>query len=169
MDLIPPVVLFIGPSGSGKTVLVERVIARLRQEEIKVGAIKRTHHDVDLDTMGKDSWRFKESGANPVLLAGDEMLGFIERPFGFITLASTLQFFINKADIVIVEGFKNERIKDFESFRFLFGPPFPDKAEDKTGYIITVGNPDQAPGKVVFRREQADSVALWIMRWLAAR
>ncbi|MDH5679489.1 MAG: molybdopterin-guanine dinucleotide biosynthesis protein B [Nitrospinota bacterium] len=168
MDLIPPVILFIGPSGSGKTIVVEKVIARLRREEIKVGAIKRSHHDVELDTIGKDSWRFKESGANPVLLAGDEMLGFIERPFGVITLSSTLKFFTNKADIVIVEGFKSEPLNDFESFRFLFGPPF-GKAEDKTGYIITTGDPDQAPGKIVFRREQVDSIAMWIMRWLAAR
>ena len=169
MDRTPPVVLFVGPSGSGKTILVEKVIARLRREEIKVGAIKRTHHDADLDTMGKDSWRFREAGANPIILAGDDMLGFIERPFGAITLPSLIKFFSDKADIIMVEGFKDEPLKGFEHFRFFFGPPFTTPADDKTGFIVTRGNPEDARAKVVFRREQVESIAAWIMRWLAAR
>jgi molybdopterin-guanine dinucleotide biosynthesis protein MobB len=168
MDRNPPIVLFVGPSGSGKTMLVEKLIARLRKEEIKVGAIKRSHHDLELDTPGKDSYRFGEAGANPILLAGDDLVAFIERPFGAITLATLVKFFTNKADIILVEGFKDEPLKGFENFRFFFGPPFP-KPEDKTGFIITGGGQEHVPGKVVFRREQVESIAAFIMRWLAAR
>jgi len=167
-DRTPPIVFFIGPSGSGKTVLVEKVIARLCREEIKVGVIKRSIMDMQVDTASADAKQFMEVGANPILLSGDDNLAFIERPFGSMTLPSLIKFFINKADIVLVEAFKDEPLKGFDNFRFFFGPPFP-KAEDKTGFIVTAGSVDQTGGKVVFRREQVESIAAFVMRWLAAR
>ena len=148
--------------------MVEKVIARLRREEIKVGVIKRSPIDMHVDTPSADAAQLMEAGANPILLSGDDNLAFIERPFGAVTLPSLIKFFINKADIVLVEGFKDEPLKGFDHFRFFFGPPFP-KPEDKTGFIVSAGPTDQTGGKVVFRREQVESIAAFVMRWLAAR
>ena len=68
----PPQVAFVGPSGSGKTTLIEAVIGALRANGLRVGFVKHTHHRLDFDTVGKDSWRIREAGAEPVLLATPE-------------------------------------------------------------------------------------------------
>jgi len=69
---------FVGWSGSGKTTLLCTVIRRLTTDGFKVAAIKATHHDVRLDTPGKDSHCFAESGAQPVALAaGTETTVFL--------------------------------------------------------------------------------------------
>ncbi len=60
---------FVGWSGSGKTTLLRTVISGLAADGLQVAAIKATHHDVRLDTPGKDSHCFAESGAQPVAIA----------------------------------------------------------------------------------------------------
>ena len=62
----------IGRSGSGKTTLVTAMVARLTARGLRVSTVKHTHHSVDLDRPGKDSWRHREAGAHEVLLVGAE-------------------------------------------------------------------------------------------------
>ncbi|WP_193394275.1 molybdopterin-guanine dinucleotide biosynthesis protein B [Aquitalea magnusonii] len=59
-----------GYSGSGKTTLLEKIIPLLLAAGVDVAVIKHTHHDVDWDQPGKDSWRHRQAGARQVLLAG---------------------------------------------------------------------------------------------------
>ena len=60
---------FAGWSGSGKTTLLREVIARLSGGGYRVGAVKATHHDLRLDTPGKDSHSLREAGAEAVVLS----------------------------------------------------------------------------------------------------
>ena len=57
------VISIVGHSGSGKTTLVEKLIRELCARGVKVATIKHAHHKVELDTPGKDSFRYKEAGA----------------------------------------------------------------------------------------------------------
>ncbi|HJM20212.1 MAG TPA: molybdopterin-guanine dinucleotide biosynthesis protein B, partial [Candidatus Thalassarchaeaceae archaeon] len=67
-----PILLgFYGHSNSGKTTLLEAVIPRLEDEGMKVATIKQTHHDVTADAEGKDTWRHRQAGADPVSLSSD--------------------------------------------------------------------------------------------------
>ncbi|WP_204351285.1 molybdopterin-guanine dinucleotide biosynthesis protein MobB, partial [Serratia marcescens] len=43
-------------SGTGKTTLLKKLIPLLRNRNIRVGMIKHTHHDMDVDQPGKDSY-----------------------------------------------------------------------------------------------------------------
>ena len=52
---------FAGYSGSGKTTLIERVLPGLIAHGLRVSVIKHTHHDVDLDRPGKDSYRHRRA------------------------------------------------------------------------------------------------------------
>ena len=53
----------IGRKNHGKTTLVSELVAEFRRRGLRVGTIKHTHHQHELDTPGKDSHRHRESGA----------------------------------------------------------------------------------------------------------
>jgi formylmethanofuran dehydrogenase subunit E len=74
MNPSAPALAFVGTSNSGKTTLIERLLPRLREAGLRVAVVKHTHHLVDWDGAGKDSWRFREAGANRVVLATPELL-----------------------------------------------------------------------------------------------
>lgn len=56
----------IGRKNSGKTTLVVELVSHLRALGHRVGTIKHTHHQHELDTPGKDSFRHREAGAEAV-------------------------------------------------------------------------------------------------------
>ena len=68
----PFVMGFIGRSGSGKTTLAAAVLRILAARGWRVCAVKDAHHHIDLDTPGKDTWRYRESGASRVILRTPE-------------------------------------------------------------------------------------------------
>lgn len=107
-DTLPAIVRLVGPSGSGKTTLAEKLIPLLTARGLRIGAIKRSHHDVETDTPGKDSHRLREAGAVVTALASDRLVTLFERPAEPPTIASLLPAFAGKADIVIVESFGHD-------------------------------------------------------------
>jgi len=68
-----PVLAISGFSGAGKTTLLERLIPKLREQQIRVAVIKHDAHGVDLDRPGKDSDRLFKAGADVVLRGPDEV------------------------------------------------------------------------------------------------
>jgi formylmethanofuran dehydrogenase subunit E len=74
MDKSPASIAFVGRSGSGKTTLLERVLQELKSRGVRTAMVKHTHHLIDWDTAGKDSWRFREASAGPVVLETPERL-----------------------------------------------------------------------------------------------
>ena len=53
----------IGGKNHGKTTLVAELVAELSRRGLRVGTIKHTHHEHELDVPGKDSHRHREAGA----------------------------------------------------------------------------------------------------------
>lgn len=104
-----PLLAFSGHSGSGKTTLVSRLIPLLKARGLRVVVIKHGRH-FELDKPGKDSWLFKEAGADGVLLFSDEELAYMVRPEeapGFQALVDMAE---PEADVILVEGFKSKPI-----------------------------------------------------------
>jgi len=60
-----PPVCVVGPSDSGKTTLVESLVAAL--DAVSVATIKSIHHDIEIDTPGKDTHRHRTAGADTVV------------------------------------------------------------------------------------------------------
>ena len=56
----------IGRKNSGKTSLVVDLVGYLNSQGVRVGTIKHTHHQHELDTPGKDSHRHRQAGAAAV-------------------------------------------------------------------------------------------------------
>jgi molybdopterin-guanine dinucleotide biosynthesis adapter protein len=53
----------IGRKNHGKTRLVTELVRHLAKRGWRVGTIKHTHHQHELDTPGKDSWQHRQSGS----------------------------------------------------------------------------------------------------------
>jgi len=109
---------FAGWSGSGKTTLVEKLIPRFTQRGLRISLIKHAHHNFDVDTPGKDSWRHRQAGATEILVTSSrrwvlmhELRGAQEPSFD-----EQIKHF-SPCDLLLVEGFKFAPIPKLEVWR----------------------------------------------------
>jgi molybdopterin-guanine dinucleotide biosynthesis protein B len=103
-------------SNSGKTTLIEKVVPLLRERGLRVAVIKHASKGFELDRPGKDSWRFREAGADAVLLAGPGRTALLRNAEGEPKLDELLGM-LPDVDIVLVEGFKRDAVNRIEVFR----------------------------------------------------
>jgi molybdopterin-guanine dinucleotide biosynthesis adapter protein len=103
-------------SGSGKTTLIEKVVPLLKDRGLRVAVIKHASKGFDLDTPGKDSWRFQKAGADAVLIAGPDRMALMKKLDAALSL-SDYERMVSDADIIIEEGFKREGENRIEVFR----------------------------------------------------
>jgi molybdopterin-guanine dinucleotide biosynthesis protein B len=109
---------FAGWSGSGKTTLVEKLIPRFVERGLRVSLIKHAHHNFDVDTPGKDSYRHRQAGASEILVTSSrrwvlmhELRGAQEPSFD-----EQIKHF-SPCDLLLVEGFKFAPIPKLEVWR----------------------------------------------------
>jgi molybdopterin-guanine dinucleotide biosynthesis protein B len=115
---------FAGYSGSGKTTLIEQLIPLFTAHGITVSLIKHAHHTFEVDQPGKDSYRHRKAGCAEVLVTSSrrwalvhELRGAPEPP-----LAEQVQR-MSPCDLLLVEGYKRERIPKLEVYRSEVGEP----------------------------------------------
>jgi len=106
-----------GWSGSGKTTLVKKLIKFFTEEcNLKVCAIKHAHENFEIDHKGKDTYEFAKAGAKKVIVSSSKKLAVIDYNHGKKTIDNILEL-SGAADIVLVEGWKNSRLKKIEIYR----------------------------------------------------
>jgi molybdopterin-guanine dinucleotide biosynthesis protein B len=101
----PKVISIVGHSGSGKTTLVEKLIRELSGRGLRVATIKHAHHKVELDTPGKDSYRYKQAGAVMSMLLTRDALQLVADAKEERDPEQLAQRFLGEADLVLAEGF----------------------------------------------------------------
>ena len=141
-----PVLGFVAYSGTGKTTLLLKIIPLLKQNDLRIGMIKHTHHKkFDIDHPGKDSYRLRQAGAEQMLVASGkrwalmvEMENKLEEPNLEQLLAHLNQ---DQLDLILVEGFKHENFPKIEVHRPSLGKPllFPD---DESIVAVVCDEPD---------------------------
>jgi molybdopterin-guanine dinucleotide biosynthesis protein B len=102
-------------SNSGKTTLIEKIIPLLKARGLRVAVVKHAHGGFEMDRPGKDSWRFREAGADAVMLIGPDGLA-LTKTLQAEPLAE-LDLLARDVDIVIQEGFKKTATNRIEVFR----------------------------------------------------
>jgi molybdopterin-guanine dinucleotide biosynthesis protein B len=123
----PPVLGFAAYSGSGKTTLLSALLPMLAERGLRVGVIKHSHHDFEIDQPGKDSYRLRKAGARQMLIASPLRSALIEenpapREPQLAGLLNRLDR--DNLDLILVEGFRQARFPKIEIHRAATGKPF---------------------------------------------
>ncbi|AFV10397.1 molybdopterin-guanine dinucleotide biosynthesis protein B [Thermacetogenium phaeum DSM 12270] len=111
-----PVISIVGKSGAGKTTLLEKVIKRLKEDGIRVAAIKHDAHRFDMDKPGKDTWRMAQAGADVVVISSSEKMAMIEKVSKEKSLDEIVAM-LPGVDIVLTEGYKSGDKPKIEVYR----------------------------------------------------
>jgi len=111
------VISIVGHSGSGKTTLVEKLIHELSCRGLRVATIKHAHHKVELDTPGKDSYRYKDAGAMMSMLLTRDALQLVTDAKEQREPEQLAKRFLGEADLVLAEGFSSGATKKIEVLR----------------------------------------------------
>ena len=107
-----------GYSGAGKTTLLEALIPLFVARGLRVSLIKHTHHDFDIDTPGKDSWRLREAGCAEVMLLSNRRWALMHelRSAAEPDLAEQIAL-LSPCDLVLIEGYKEAPYPKLEVHR----------------------------------------------------
>jgi molybdopterin-guanine dinucleotide biosynthesis protein B len=152
----PVAISFVGFSGSGKTTLIERLVQRLTAKGYKVGVIKHHHgqrdmghgaRDIGIDVEGKDTWRYRQSGAAiTALVAPDGMMLFL--PQENLTAEEAVERLTRQlpVDLILVEGFKRSSFP-----KFIVLPPkmsAEDARQMLSQLLLQIGDPSTIVGLI---------------------
>lgn len=108
-DTRPLVLSVVGYSGSGKTRLLERLITLFRAKGYRVGAVKHTDKVIPPDQPGKDTEKFRQAGADGVVLVCQDRLTFWmtgEHHASIYIMERIGPLFFSDHDLILIEGFK---------------------------------------------------------------
>ena len=148
-----PVVGFSGWSGSGKTTLIEKLIPSLQGKGLRVAVVKHDVHGISAEETGKDSFRFRQAGAEVCVLCGPDGPSL---PVAIESITRT-----NSADLILVEGFKSAPIPHIGLARIAnnkgFSAPFDQFHAIVTDHIIA-----ECPVPV-FGMNDIESITSYIM------
>ncbi len=163
-----PLLAIAAWSGTGKTTLLKRLIPQLCASGIRPGLIKHTHHNMDVDTPGKDSYELRKAGAAQTLVASQQRWALMtetpeEPELDLAYLVSRMD--ASALDMVLVEGFKHEAVPKIVLFRQDCGHSVDELTLDK--HVIAVAS--DVP--LVVDVPQLDindipQITAFILRWL---
>ena len=104
------VILIIGGKNSGKTFFAQQIIKKLLKKGLRIGSIKRAHHDFEIDKPNTDSYLHRKAGSEQVIVSSSKRWVKITEVNNMREKnLSELLDELHNIDIVIVEGFKNEK------------------------------------------------------------
>ncbi|WP_305908158.1 molybdopterin-guanine dinucleotide biosynthesis protein B [Methylomarinum sp. Ch1-1] len=126
-----PILGFAAFSGTGKTTLLTQLIPLLKKAGLRLGVIKHSHHNFEIDKPGKDSFRLRAAGADTVMLVSPHRRAIIsEFPDPIDPILDEQLAVLDQAslDLILVEGFRTERFPKIELHRPILNKPliYPD-------------------------------------------
>lgn len=140
-DVMLPLLGICACSGTGKTTLLKKLIPLLNERGIRPGLIKHTHHDMDVDKPGKDSYELRKAGASQTIVASQKRWALMTETPEETEL--DLRWLVNRMDassldLVLVEGFKHESIPKILLYRSDISPLIEELAIDN--HVIAIAS-----------------------------
>lgn len=103
------IISVFGYSSSGKTFFIENAIKFIKKNhEVNVCVIKNIHEH-EIDTVGKDSYKYKEAGAHYSILKNktNKFTIFVNKELNLESMIKWLQNGPFPIDLIFLEGFRN--------------------------------------------------------------
>lgn len=156
-------------SGTGKTTLLKKLIPALCARGLRPGLIKHSHHNMDIDTPGKDSYELRKAGAAQTMVASPQRWALMtetpdEAPLNLAYLVSQMDH--STLDLVLVEGFKHEAVPKILLFRSDAGHDLSELTLDE--HVIAVASDVAVELEVpVLDLNDVDGIAQFIVAWSA--
>lgn len=161
-----PLLAIAAWSGTGKTTLLQQVIPLLKARGIRTGLIKHTHHKMDIDTPGKDSYLLRKAGADQVIVASNQRWALMcetpDQPLNLAELAAQMDS--SALDLVLVEGFKDEPVPKIVLWRRDIKGEVEDLMDE---YVIALASDEKSSINIpLLDINQPVNVADFIENWL---
>lgn len=121
-----PILGFAAASGTGKTTLLTQLLPLLKKANLRVGLIKHSHHDFEIDHKSKDSFELRKAGATPIAIVSKFRRAIIEEFEDHVEpnlIEQVALFNPEKIDLILVEGFRGEMFAKIELHRAELNKP----------------------------------------------
>lgn len=161
-QLIIPVT---GRSGSGKTTLVEKLIVHYKSTGKKVSVIKSMRHNFDTDPAGKDTFRYRESGAAASIITNGKKFALISEIDDEANPLDLAERFFSGSDIIIIEGYKESSLSKIEVIGDSNEPPL---FNDDSSIKILVTDKSFETELPVYKRDDVNSIVGAIEKFITA-
>ena len=161
----PVVIAVVGSKSSGKTTTIEALTKELTKRGYKIAVVKHIPEpDFTIDTVGKDTWRFAQSGAKTIISVASNEIATIEKVkaknfplkeimqkckgHDIMFLEGFRKFVAGKKDIpkiVVVRSAKevSEAAKNFKPILAFTGPCSTEKLNLEIPYVNVLKNPEK--------------------------
>jgi molybdopterin-guanine dinucleotide biosynthesis adapter protein len=159
----PRAIAIVGFANSGKTELICRLLPRLAARGLRVAVLKHSHHpDLDRVDQGKDTWRYRQAGAQAVALAAPGLVQVTRRFLGEPSLQQALAMLAAEADLIVVEGYKTGPLPKVAVLR-----PADREVPDYPNLLALVSEKPLNSPLPVFQPHQVEELATWLYDYLS--
>jgi molybdopterin-guanine dinucleotide biosynthesis protein B len=160
----PPLFGVVGWKNSGKTTLIEKLIANFSTRGLNVAAAKHAHHAFDLNPNAEDAFQYCDAGAQTVVISSAKRFVVLTKVAGRPepTLAELVRH-LDGADIILVEGFKDEPHPKLEVRRRGASHERPLAPEDPSIVAIAADFEVEEAGVPVFPLDDIETIAEYIL------
>jgi molybdopterin-guanine dinucleotide biosynthesis protein MobB len=154
-------IAIVGPSGSGKTELICHLVDWFQDQGLKVAVLKHSHK-LGLGDEGKDTWRYRQTGAHIVALTAPGLMQITHYISEDPPLAKVLVALAPEADLILVEGYKSSVLPKIALVGLKLEKVLPDNSR-----VIALVSPDPLKSEVpVFQPGQVVPLGQFILEYL---
>ena len=138
----------IGLKNAGKTTLTVALASEFVRRGRRVMTIKHGHHPADVDRPGSDTYRhFQEARAERTLIAAPDLRVLFERTPDDYDAVALARRYMDGADIVLCEGYKQAPLPKIEVWRKVVGgQPLHDPAAPNAKEWVALVVDDRSAG-----------------------
>ena len=151
-----------GWSGSGKTTLIKKLIPILKKNGLEVSTLKHAHSGFEIDHRGKDSYEHRTAGAKEVMVSSSKRFAltheYSKEEYNLKNLIKKMKH----VDLIIVEGWKKEKIKKIEVYREELNKPLLAKTDKNIIAIATNNKNIKLDNVIIFSLNSPDEIVKFI-------